>query len=163
MRNHILGIYAHTLEQVERVCDGIPDARLAEIPHEGSHHAAWVIGHLAIASDMAGKFLGVEAGVPEAWGGWCMPGTGAQDDRDQYPSKDELLETLKKAHAVVAPAFEGASDELLASEMPNEEYREFFPTIGMLAVYMLAHHESYHLGQLSTWRRAIGMPSNAPF
>jgi hypothetical protein len=46
---------------------------------------------------------------------------------------------------------------LLATEFPNPEYRAFFPTIGDAAFYLMAFHEGWHLGQLSTWRRAIGL------
>ncbi len=32
-----------------------------------------------------------------------------------------------------------------------------FPTVGHAAVYFMASHEMYHLGQLSVWRNAAGI------
>ena len=36
--------------------------------------------------------------------------------------------------------------------------RELFPTIGAVVAFYLAGHVLNHLGQLSTWRRCIGLP-----
>ena len=43
--------------------------------------------------------------------------------------------------------------------MPNQEFRQIMPTIGDGLGYLLVAHEANHLGQLSAWRRAMGMPS----
>ena len=34
------------------------------------------------------------------------------------------------------------------------EWRAYFPTIADAVVYLLVHHEPYHLGQLQQWKLA---------
>tara|TARA_Y100001933_G_scaffold167365_1_gene165549 strand:- start:153 stop:659 length:507 start_codon:yes stop_codon:yes gene_type:complete len=160
MRRQILNLYAMTLDTAERLVADIPCERFAELPYPDAKHPAWVLGHLALGGGMMLAYLRGESegfgGVPEAWAPVCMPGAALRDERTAYASKDELLAELRRIHSELAEAFSNASDELLASPFPNEAYRSFFPTNADAAVYLMAHHEGYHLGQLSQWRRAAG-------
>ncbi len=160
MRQQILRIYGSTLTDAKKLTADVPGDRFAEQPYAGAKHPAWVLGHLSLASGMALDHIRGNPGgfgsVPEAWAEMGMPGVEVRADRALYAPKDELLATLERAHGELAAAFEAASDETLASPFPIEEWREFFPTIADMAVYVMAHHEGYHLGQLSQWRRAAG-------
>ena len=161
MRSSILSLYASTLDQARRIVGDVPCERFAEIPFEGAKHPAWVIAHLCLASGMVLDYLrgkdGGFGGVPEAWAEVCMPGSECDPDRAKYAGKDELMRTLDTVHAALAETYENVGDDVLATEFPVEEWRSFFPTLGHAAIYVMAHHESYHLGQLTQWRRAAGL------
>ena len=86
-----------------------------------------------------------------------MPGSECVSDRSIYAKKDELLSVLDRVHTDLASAFESVSDDVLASPFPVEEWRDFFPTLADAAVYVMTHHEGYHLGQITQWRRAAGL------
>ena len=169
MRQQILNTYAMTLDTAKRLCDGLDCPRCAELPYADAKHPAWTLSHLSIASGMTASFLDPSAsdgpigGVPEAWMGVRAPGVDISEERSKYAPLDALLAELERVHGVVAQRFEAASDEHLASPFPDENYRAFWPTVGDGAFYMMAHHEGYHLGQMSQWRRAAGYPSNNPF
>lgn len=169
MREAILGTYAMTLDTARRLMEGVECADCAGAPYPDAKHPAWTLSHLCVASGMAASFLdesGQESplgGVPEAWAGVSSPGMPITNERSAYASKDELLAELERLHGVVAERFAGASDAFLAREFPSPDYREFWPTVGHAAFYMLAYHEGYHLGQMSQWRRAAGYPSAAQF
>ena len=169
MRTQIQKTYSMTLDTARRLCEGVECARCAEIPFDGAKHPAWTLSHLCVASGMCASFLDPDAndgpigGVPEAWMGVAGPGGDPVTARDAYAPLDELIGERARVHAVVAERFERASDEHLASPFPDANYRSFWPTVGDGAFYMMAHHEGYHLGQLSQWRRASGYPSNNPF
>lgn len=160
MRASILSLYASTLDQAQQLVADAPCARLAEVPFEGAKHPAWVLPHLCIASGMVADYLRGKDGfgcVPAAWTEVCMPGSECKPDRALYPKKDEVLTTLSAAHAELAETFTNASDEVLAREFPIEDWRSFFPTLGHAAIYVMTHHEPYHLGQVTQWRRAAGL------
>ncbi len=165
MRSSTLRIYAMTLDRATRLVDDVPDERMAEIPFEGAKNPAWVLTHLCVASGLLLDCLsgtpGELGGVPGAWGEVSMPGSECRPDRSIYPSKDDLLATLRRLHSEVADRFGALSDDDLAADFPIEEYRSFFPTNADAAVYMMAHHEGYHLGQLTQWRRASGLGAAA--
>ena len=160
MRQQIMRLYGSTLADAKKLTADVPDDRFAEQPYPGAKHPAWVLGHLSLASGMALDHIRGNPGgfgsVPGAWAEVAMPGAEVRDDRALYAPKDELLATLERAHGELADAFASAPDEILASPFPIEEWREFFPTIAEMAVYVMAYHEGYHLGQVSQWRRAAG-------
>lgn len=160
MRTQILNLFSMTLADAERLVADVPCERFAELPYPDAKHPAWVLTHLALGAGMlVGYFRGEDGTfgcVPAAWAGLATPGSTISGQRSDYATKDELLSTLRAAHAELAGEFEKASETDLAREFPNEEYRSFFPTISDAAAYLMAHHEGYHLGQMSQWRRAAG-------
>ena len=79
-------------------------------------------------------------------------------DRSKYPAKAELLKALEEAHIRLADAVSKATPEALAEPAP-ERMRARFPTVGHTILALMTSHEASHLGQLSAWRRALGMPS----
>ena len=68
-----------------------------------------------------------------------------------------MLKTLEDAHARLADAVTKAAPETLAQPAP-ERIRERFPTVGALLVGLMTSHHASHNGQLSAWRRAMGLP-----
>lgn len=161
MKDHVLKSYAMTLEQATKLVADVPDERFAEVPYPHAKHPAWVLGHLSLASGMGSAILEhpelVEpglSGVPEAWAETSMGEPSS--DRSKFATKDELLAELSRVHGVFAERFTKVSDDVLAREIPNPDWRSFFPTISDAVFYLLTYHEGYHLGQLSQWRRAAG-------
>jgi len=47
--------------------------------------------------------------------------------------------------------------EIFSKEFPDENMRKYFPTIGDFLVYLMSAHEGTHIGQLQTWKRAMGL------
>lgn len=157
MRSQVIKVYAMTLDDARKQVADVPCERFAELPFEGAKHPGWVLGHLALASGMGLAHLRGEegvAGVPEAWSASCMGVPSGE--RALFGTKDQLLGELERVHKELAQAYQAASDERLATEFPIPDWRSFFPTIGDAEFYLMAHHEGYHLGQLSQWRRAAG-------
>jgi uncharacterized damage-inducible protein DinB len=75
-----------------------------------------------------------------------------------YPAKAVLLKAYEEAHQRLVAAALAATPEQL-QELPPERFRSRFPTLGHVMLHMLTNHQAVHLGQLSAWRRALGLPS----
>lgn len=160
MKTQILGLYAYTLAEAEKLVADVPDERFAELPYPNAKHPAWVLTHLSVGSGMlAGCLRGDPkdlAGVPASWPELCPAGAPVSGDRAPFASKEELLSTLRSVHESLAGIVEAMPDDELAAEFIVPEWRDFFPTNAVSIAYMLGHHEGYHLGQLSQWRMAAG-------
>jgi hypothetical protein len=60
----------------------------------------------------------------------------------------------------VAEVLPDVSDETFARDNPMEgRFREVFPKVGTAVNFLCTSHLMMHLGQISTWRRAIGLAS----
>lgn len=160
MKTQILGLFAHTMSEAEKLVADIPEDRFAELPYPNAKHPAWVLTHLSVGAGMLIGCLSGDpkdlGGVPASWPELCPAGGSVSGDRSQFPSKDQLLTTLRMTHDKLTGMVEAMTDEQLAEEFIVPEWREFFPTNAVATAYMLAHHEGYHLGQLSQWRMAAG-------
>lgn len=154
---HMLDVFGnHLTWLVEAVAD-VPNSRFAEQPQGVRNHPAWTLSHLSSSLGFLLKLLDESEGAStdeedKRYGGGSIPTT----DRSQYLPKDDLLRTLRHRHERVESAVREKHREYFARETP-EALRAFAPTIGRIAFFLLASHESYHLGQLMQWRRAAGL------
>ncbi|MEM6855360.1 MAG: DinB family protein [Planctomycetota bacterium] len=125
-------------------------------PVEGMNHPAWIFGHLALAADAHAAYVG---GTPQLgdWNERFGFGSELLIHPDEYPSKDELMTAWHDANERYIVAVAGASAEDLAKPTQGPLV-ESLPTVGDFLTFSLTAHVSLHLGQLSAWRRASGMP-----
>jgi hypothetical protein len=86
------------------------------------------------------------------------PASKPTGDRARYPSKAELLDAYEKSYVRLSEAVRTAPLEAFEREFPNPKLRSSLPTVGVAMIHILGSHHGQHLGQLSAWRRALGLP-----
>lgn len=155
----ILQVFSDSLQQVTDALADVPDERLAEQPAGIVNHPAWTLSHLNTAAGFIIQLLGGTDGVPtpdeaRSFG----PGSTPLPERALYGGKADLLASLRKRHALAETIVRERHAEYFPRETPPQ-LRRFAPTFGRIIVYLLATHESYHLGQLMQWRKAAGFGS----
>jgi hypothetical protein len=140
--------------------DDVDDAKLAVQPAPGVNHPAWILTHLAICTDYAARLLGQPTRCPKEWHQRCGPGSSITSDRSYYASKRELLAALEAGQQCVSEAVAKATDDVLLKPHGVEMafVRNNFPTVGDLTSHLMTTHTGFHLGQLATWRRMMGLP-----
>lgn len=151
----ILDLYSASLTDVLTHVASIPESAMTEQPAGQVNHPAWTLSHLAHAATLIPFLLkepiaDVGAQDMEFFG----PGSIPVADPHQYASKAELIERLKVRHEIVDRLVRDRHQQYF-DQPPPAPFDRFAPTIGRIAVYLLAAHESYHLGQLIDWKRAI--------
>ena len=85
--------------------------------------------------------------------------TRPEPDASIYPSKSELIGRFEQGHKDVTEALRAADESALNRDMPLERWQAPFPKVGSMLGYIMLVHESTHMGQISAWRRAQGLPS----
>lgn len=127
------------------------------------NHPAWVYGHLGLYSSRMCEMIGVDAGPSAKPAGW--------EDlfKNGTPSTDDVAGTIfPPMEAVVAKYMDGykhalkfiaeASDATLAKPNPaTGRFAEMLPTVGAAVTFLSGGHAMSHLGQISTWRRCMGL------
>lgn len=157
MLQHVIFAYGYNLDFANRLVGDLTSEQMCQQPYGVVNHPAWSLGHLASASVGLLKVLGHDASLPEKWGSVFKTGGIPSSDPSVYPPKDELLATLQSLHDRVAAAAKTVDAATLAAPHPHEGTRAYFPTIGDMVVFLMTSHEMDHLGQLSAWRRAMGL------
>lgn len=145
--------YAHGL-----VGDVAEEQMVAQVAGRAVNHPAWVLGHLAIGNDFACKLMGGPTVCPEGYVKLFDMGTKPLNDRAVYPAKAELLSNFDRTMTNVAAALKQVDESVLRGPMSGP-LAQWFPRVGDYVIFDLTAHMGTHLGQLSTWRRALGLPS----
>ncbi len=154
----------------ERLLNGIDNATFARFPAPGgkiiqTNHPAFVFGHLAMYPCRVMDMLGLPRGVtapPDLWEGLFKAGVECRDDPNGtiYPVMQRIVSFHKAGYEAAIEAIKSATDEQLAAPNPGEgRMKELFPTVGALCGFILGAHPMSHYGQVSAWRRCMGLGS----
>jgi hypothetical protein len=169
MHEYVLTVFSANLGSAKKLVADLTDEQMCAQPVPGRvmNHAAFILGHLAWTSEVgvnllkastpAAAVLGDSAWNDAAWKELFAMGAKPLPDAKSYPSKEKLLAALEDGHTRFAAAMKGVTPEILGQPAP-ERARSRFPTLGHLLIALLTAHEASHLGQLSAWRRALGLP-----
>ena len=127
------------------------------------NHPAFIYGHLGLYPPRILGLLGADSAVtvPPEWSALFQPGATCQDDPDGriYPAMDQITNLFFQGLDAAIVEVERQPDSVFERIMPDERYRQFLPTIGAAALSMLNNHVSFHIGQVSAWRRFMGLGS----
>lgn len=153
----------------ERLTTDVPEEKFASMARVGdvvidANHPAFIAGHLSIYACRIVEELGGDASAikPTAhYDQLFSPSASCVDDPQCsiYPAKSELVENLTTAYQAAIKTLEAAPDEIFTRENPNESMRGKFASIGAMHGFYVGGHFMMHMGQLSTWRRIMGMGS----
>ena len=153
----LLSTFNSTMKFMEQSVVDLSDRQMVEQPAGVPNHAAWTLGHIIYGcQEMAGA-LGIEEWLPREWPTLFGTDTIPLADVSRYPNKSALLALLKESASRLENALLATNESALAQPLPDEQCREILPTMGHALLQVMAAHTAFHAGQLSVWRRAIGL------
>ncbi len=129
------------------------------------NHPVFVYGHLAIYPQMIMQKLGMDPGktaVPESYNKLFMHGVDCLDDVDGtiYPPLNEVAMSCGTAYMTLVEVTRELDDEQLVKELEDGDgFKDAFGTYGGMIMFLTHDHCMFHFGQISTWRRAMGLGS----
>lgn len=156
------------LMYADRLLAGVTPDMFARFARPGgqvlqSNHPAFIFGHLCMYPARAMQLVKVppaEHAAPATYEPLFKAGAECKDDPDGtiYPPMEELTQRFRASYAAAIAAVREADDALLAAENPGEgRMKELFATVGSAIGFYLGGHVQNHLGQMSAWRRAMGL------
>lgn len=120
------------------------------------NHPAWVFSHLNIYTRICTAMLRGEPFGDPIDAKYGQKSEVSLDPTDYMPGPD-LIVQYAALHGEAERALVDAPDRIFATANPLERWRVVHPTVGDMLVTLMVKHESAHLGQLSAWRRALGL------
>jgi hypothetical protein len=155
------------LGYAERFLTGVTADKFARLASVGgqtviSNHPAFIYGHLSLYPCRIVADLGMDAAsiVPsDAFLQRFDHTAECVDDPTGaiYPSMDEITERFFTSHRLAIDALQSADDSLFTATNSNEAMRAKFATTGSMHGFYLGGHVMMHMGQMSAWRRMIGL------
>lgn len=154
-----LRLYAMMLKYCRKLTVDLTDEQIYVAPCSGANTPAWLLGHLAISADYGLQLVGRPTHCSAAWHKQFAPGSLPSALKAPGLKKFELMDTLEAGHARVNEAAAVTTLEQMAESHGLAFLRDSLPTKGDVMAHLLTTHEACHLGQLSAWRRQMGLPS----
>lgn len=159
-----------TTGYAERLIQGIEPAAFARLARPGgvvvkSNYPAFVFGHLALYPSRIMQILALPAGptaMPPSWDALFKNGAECLDDPDQniYPPMTEITRAfLDSYRAAITAVAESDDAQMLAKNPTPGRLGEIFTTVGGMFGFYLGGHPQSHFGQISAWRRMMGLPA----
>jgi len=140
----------------------LTDEQMIMRPGGNMNHPAWILGHMAMYHPVTVQLLnGEPVDDPKNDPTFGFAGHGPVDDIAKYGSKQELVSWFAEGHEKVAQALLAAEPEAFQQKPTLERWAKMYPTVEFMLPDLLLHHESLHIGQISIWRRAAGLPGVA--
>lgn len=140
-----------------RLCDGFDGDRLYYQSNPNENHVVWQIGHLATGYSWFASMLdGAPASLGESFDKAFGFGSKPVNDASAYPSLSDVKRVHDEQYARLLAAAKQLkdSDALVAVESSGGFAKNKIDLINKAS-----WHEGWHQGQLSSLRRALGMPS----
>lgn len=165
----MLAAARRSLSYAETLLKGIDPATAARFPRFGStvittNHPVFVYGHLAVYPKRMLELVGKNPSViplPESYTKLFAAGVECVDDIDGnvYPGLGGITANFFEWSTIAMEGLAGVGDDVLGRENPNEKSRATFPTVGGVVLFLTNNHLMMHLGQVSAWRRCMGLPA----
>ncbi|MGH7131796.1 MAG: DinB family protein [Phycisphaerales bacterium] len=160
----------YTLRYAESLRKDIKPEWMARFASPGgqvikSNHPTFVYGHLSLYSSRIMGLIGKPEGItakPEGWDALFKAGVECQDDPNGtiYPSHEAVMKHFFEGFPVALAAAESTDDSVYMKPNPAEgRFKEMAPTVGAAVSFIMGAHHATHLGQLSAWRRMMGLPA----
>jgi len=142
----------------------IPPGRFCEKPGPTVNHPAWCFGHLSIYPDRILPLVdkGDLVDPDERFDELFAAGTECVDDPTAYPTKQDIMLRFEARHRAMLDILPTIPEDVLDRETPVESLRSRMPTVGHFVAFLFGPHLMCHLGQVSTWRRVVGLGPAAP-
>ncbi len=156
-----------SLGYAERMLVGVTADRFARFAQIGgqvieSNHPAFIYGHLSLYPCRIVEQLGGDASSIKptqlylekfSHTAKCMD----DPDGSSYPAMEEIVERMLTAHRAAEVSLRAADDALFLTENANEAMRGKFATTGSMHGFYMGGHVMMHIGQVSAWRRMMGL------
>jgi hypothetical protein len=150
--NYSLNFLAEQVEDVDA-------ADMAAQPAGITNHPSWTIGHLIHVLQLIGTVIGIQRTLPPEWIVRYGPGSKPVADITVYETKEDLIALLLESRIRLAEAVSELDDSPLDQPFPDPAYLDVFPTVRHALNQVLVGHTAFHIGQLSVWRKAMGLPA----
>jgi hypothetical protein len=138
----------------------VGDDHMVLRPGGNINHPAWIIGHVSLYHPAAVAMLdGKPFDDPKDDDRFGFAGRGPAPDLRVYGGKQELLDRFALGHEQVAQSLLNAQPGDFQRPPSLPRWAAQYPTVEFMLPDLLIFHESMHIGQISIWRRAAGLPA----
>lgn len=153
-----LKTFRYAVSLLQKGFADVPEGEMRLQPLPSMNPPVWILGHLVATLGYIPKALGESLACPPVYLKWFGPGSKLEDLPADLPSKKELLAKLGEISERILTVLPEFTDGDLAKPNPTPFFRAELPTLRDIVENLLVGHTMLHVGQMTVWRRAKGLP-----
>lgn len=156
-KQHALEIMTYAHDYAKAKFDEVPENKAMFQSCPTDNHLLWTLGHLATTNGWFAILLDANAksGIPESYNALFGMESKPSPDAKVYPPFAEVKKHYNDSFALVVKLFQATPDSEMSSETATNGYG--FCTSKADVALKSAWHEGYHLGQVASLRKAMGI------
>jgi hypothetical protein len=131
----------------------IPEQMLYRHQDRKINSPGWCLGHLAVETDDAYKYLGNASLIPDDWYALFFYTAPPLDIDQALPSKGELIDAVNSVFQALNSAFERLDDAFLDRPCHSNFLKSYLNTEREWFIHVLTTHLATHAGNIAIWRR----------
>ncbi len=158
--NTIEALYNFNLSYLKKLVENVSDEKLYEKQLEGFNSAGWILGHIFVEGQDVLNFYGVEHNTSSEWDQFFRFGSGKITSLENLPTKKELLEKIEERYKIILELYLGLTEEQRLAQHPSQLLAEVYDNMDGWFAHHLTNHIAIHCGNISVWKKLIGLPVN---
>lgn len=160
--DHLLSGLHFTIHYARALLGDVSEEQFDRMPMPGFNHPAFCYGHLACYPNRMLDLMQLSDSKleipfdeePYLQTSQCV------EEEGRYAPMPVIVEAFFDGHQRLVELLPTVPAEVFASPTGFEgKFGEMFPRVGDAVTFMCGNHTMLHLGQVSMWRRAMGLGS----
>ncbi|MBX3398119.1 MAG: DinB family protein [Gemmataceae bacterium] len=152
-----LTLFRSVVGLVRKAFADIPEEQMRAQPAPGINPPVWILGHIVTTISVVPKVIANVSIVPKEYLVWFGPTSKLESLPTTPPTKETLLNQLSAVYESVLTEIPKLTDEDLAKPNALKFMTQELPTQRDILENLLMTHTMIHYGQLTVWRRLMGM------
>jgi len=157
MITEVINSFELTLDFARRSVADLDGDQMTIQPTGIPNHPAWTLGHLVYSCHEICCDLGLKPWLPEELKVLFSTGSTPESRGVSYPLKVDLLHALDEAWQQLRAVLLTKNERDLSEPLSEAHVGDIFPTRSHALVHVICAHSAFHVGQLASWRRAMGL------
>jgi uncharacterized damage-inducible protein DinB len=137
----------------------ITEEQMRAQPGPGMNPPIWILGHLCFAWDGVLRLIGQRSICSADFKRPFVPGSKLDGLPAELPSKTEMLAKFDEISERLLAELPKVDEAQWAKPNPSPFFTTELPTVLDMVSNLLFSHHMMHVGQLTVWRRLMGLGS----
>ena len=127
---------------------------------DGFNSAGWILGHIYVEGQDVLNFYNIEYVHQHEWDQFFRFGTGSISSLNGLPIKEELLQQINERYSIIMELYLSLSEEQKNAPHPSQLLQNAYKNIDGWFAHHLTNHIAVHCGNITVWKKLIGLPVN---
>ena len=155
----IAGAIRFTMNLTKMLVDDVETDRFNDNCGSTINHPAFVLGHCAYYVGVGMQMLGSDIELSDSDAELYKHGSDCIHLHSGYHTKDDGIAFFMARLEAAAKFVENLDDAVFEKSAEGTFMEDSMPNMGAVATFMMVAHVTFHLGQVSGWRRVAGLGS----